>query len=196
MIYVTLTLKNDESVLCDVVVMMFLYIYSWAMENRQSSNRFVVEPPAIEAAITGIQFHAGAMRLDDEAVSGGTSKSVSGAGVAVPEGADGGNADNAVEVDALIRAEEAAAAREAAAAAQAYARTKMDEATAADDKFHANRTEANMIVWDKAEAEATEAIKEAHAVQERANAARDRAKAARERASPAMEGEAKANGPR
>ncbi len=129
MICVTLTLKNDESVLCDVVVMMFVYIYSWAMENRQSSNRFVVEPPAIEAAITGIQFRAGATRLDDEAVSGGTSTSVSGAGVAVPEGADGGNADNAAEADALIRAEEAAAA-EAAQAAEEAARVAAEEAAA------------------------------------------------------------------
>jgi hypothetical protein len=35
-------------------------------------------------------------------------------------------------------AEDAAAAQEAATAAQEYAHTKMDEATTADDKFHAN----------------------------------------------------------
>jgi len=72
------------------------------------------------------------------------------------------------------------AAEEAAAAAQAYKRMKMDEATAADDRFHANRTEANMIARDKAEAEAAEAIREAHAAMERANAAKKEAKAATE----------------
>ena len=34
---------------------------------------------------------------------------------------------------------------------------KVDEATAADAKFHANRTEANMLARDKAEAEAAAA---------------------------------------
>jgi hypothetical protein len=34
---------------------------------------------------------------------------------------------------------------------------KVDEATAADAKFHANRTEANMLAHDKAEAEAVAA---------------------------------------
>ena len=34
---------------------------------------------------------------------------------------------------------------------------KVDEATAADEKFHANRTEANMLARDKAEAEAAAA---------------------------------------
>jgi hypothetical protein len=71
-------------------------------------------------------------------------------------------------------------AAEEAAAAQAYKRMKMDEATAADDRFHANRTEANMIARDKAEAEAAEAIREAHAAMERANAAKKEAKAATE----------------
>jgi hypothetical protein len=33
----------------------------------------------------------------------------------------------------------------------------VDEATAADEKFHANRTEANMLARDKAEAEAAAA---------------------------------------
>jgi len=54
---------------------------------------------------------------------------------------------------------------------------KMDEATAADDKFHANRTEANMVARDKAEAEAAEAIKEAHAAANRATAAKEAATA-------------------
>jgi hypothetical protein len=57
-----------------------------------------------------------------------------------------------------------------AAAAQAYMRQKIDEATAADDKFHANRTQPNMIARDKAEAEAAEAIKKAHAATEKADA--------------------------
>jgi hypothetical protein len=49
-----------------------------------------------------------------------------------------------------------------AAAAQAEMREKIDAATAADDKFHANRTEANMRARDQAEAEAAAAIKAAH----------------------------------
>ena len=57
-------------------------------------------------------------------------------------------------------------------AAQEYKRMKVDEATAADDKFHANRTQANMIARDKAEAEAAAAIEKAHAVMDRAGAAR------------------------
>lgn len=91
---------------------------------------------------------------------------------------------------------EATQAIAAAQAAEEYKLMKMNEATTADDTFHANRTEANMIARDKAEAEATEAIKEAHAAQDRANAAKDRAKATRERASAAVAGEAKADGPR
>ena len=79
---------------------------------------------------------------------------------------------------AQTAAEETAAAE--AAAAQAYKRMKMDEATAADDRFHANRTEANMLARDKAEAEAAEAIREAHTAMERANAAKKEAKAATE----------------
>jgi hypothetical protein len=71
-------------------------------------------------------------------------------------------------------------AADEAAAAQAHKRMKMDEATAADDRFHANRTEANMLARDKAEAEAAEAIQEAHAAMERANAAKKEAKAATE----------------
>ena len=78
---------------------------------------------------------------------------------------------------AQTAAEETAAA-EAAAAAQAYKRMKMDEATAADDRFHANRTEANMVARDKAEAEAAEAIQEAHAAMERVKAAKEEANAA------------------
>ncbi len=64
-------------------------------------------------------------------------------------------------------------AAEDAAAAQAYMRMKIDEATAADDKFHANRTQANMLARDKAEAEAAEAINRAHAAADKANAASD-----------------------
>lgn len=81
--------------------------------------------------------------------------------------------------------EEVAAAEQAAAAAQAYARTKMDEATSADDRFHTNRTEANMHARDKAEAEAAEAIAQAHAAMDRANAVKDAARAEGEGAGPA-----------
>ena len=62
-----------------------------------------------------------------------------------------------------------------AAAAQAYKRMKMDEATAADDKFHANRTQANMLARVKAEAEAADAVKKAHEAEDRARAERDSA---------------------
>jgi hypothetical protein len=41
--------------------------------------------------------------------------------------------------------------------AEDYKHMKVDEATAADAKFHANRTEANMLARDKAEAEAAAA---------------------------------------
>jgi hypothetical protein len=63
-------------------------------------------------------------------------------------------------------------ATDEAAAAQAYKRMKMDEATAADDKFHANRTQANMLARDKAEAEA---VKKAHDAEDRARAESDSA---------------------
>lgn len=44
-----------------------------------------------------------------------------------------------------------------AGTAEQYKHEKVDEATAADAKFHANRTEANMHARDKAEAEAAAA---------------------------------------
>ena len=44
-----------------------------------------------------------------------------------------------------------------AGSAEQYKHMKVDEATAADEKFHANRTEANMLARDKAEAEAAAA---------------------------------------
>ena len=72
---------------------------------------------------------------------------------------------------------EAQAAAEEAAAARAYMRQKIDEATAADDKFHANRTQANMIARDKAEADAAEAIRKSQAASEKATAEMDRANA-------------------
>ncbi len=54
-----------------------------------------------------------------------------------------------------------AAAQEQADAAtdtaEHYKDMKVDEATAADEKFHANRTQANMLARDKAEAEAAAA---------------------------------------
>lgn len=42
--------------------------------------------------------------------------------------------------------------------AEKFKNMKVDEATAADAKFHANRTEANMQARDQAEAEAAAAI--------------------------------------
>lgn len=66
------------------------------------------------------------------------------------------------------------AAEDEAAAAQAYKRMKMDEATAADDTFHANRTQANMLARDKAEADAAAAIQQAHHAEDQAAAARER----------------------
>lgn len=46
--------------------------------------------------------------------------------------------------------------------AEAYKHQKVDEATAADAKFHANRTGANMQARDRAEAEAAVAIDKAN----------------------------------
>ncbi len=134
-------MKNDESVLSDLVVMMFLSIYSWAMENRRSSNRFVVEPPAIEAAITGIQFCAGTARLIGEVGGEGPSTSASGRGAVREATADHGAGEEmygAAEADAIIRAEEAAAAEaarvaaEAAEAARVAAEAAVEPAAAAD----------------------------------------------------------------
>lgn len=56
------------------------------------------------------------------------------------------------------------------AAAHAEMRRKIDEATAADDKFHAERTEANMIARDRAEAEAAAAIRKSHDAMDKAGA--------------------------
>ena len=50
-----------------------------------------------------------------------------------------------------------AAAQQAPGTTEQYKEMKVDEATAADEKFHANRTEANMLARDKAEAEAAAA---------------------------------------
>ena len=83
-----------------------------------------------------------------------------------------------------------------AAAAQAYMRQKIDEATAADDKFHANRTQANMIARDKAEAEAAEAVQKAHAAMDSANAANDSAAAASENVAAPSKSGAPAGSPR
>lgn len=87
-------------------------------------------------------------------------------------------------------------AAEEAAAARAYMRQKMDEATAADDKFHANRTQANMIARDKAEAEAADAIKKSQAASEKATAEMDRANAEMARGTAAGQGGAQAPSPR
>ncbi|MCG6940493.1 MAG: hypothetical protein LJE69_04505 [Thiohalocapsa sp.] len=61
-------------------------------------------------------------------------------------------------------------AAEEAAAAEANMREKINAATAADDKFHANRTEANMRARDQAEAEAAAAIQAAHQKMDEAQA--------------------------
>jgi hypothetical protein len=55
-----------------------------------------------------------------------------------------------------------AAAPQGTDSAEQYKHMKVDEATAADSKFHANRTETNMIARDKAEAEASAAIERAN----------------------------------
>ena len=55
-----------------------------------------------------------------------------------------------------------AAAQQAPGNAEQYLQMKVDEATAADEKFHANRTGANMRARDKAEAEAAAAAGMAH----------------------------------
>jgi hypothetical protein len=86
-------------------------------------------------------------------------------------------------------------AADEAAAAQVEKRMKMDEATAADDKFHADRTQANMLARDKAEAEAAEAIDKAHAAAEGADAATEGADVATEGADAATESEAEAASP-
>jgi hypothetical protein len=55
-----------------------------------------------------------------------------------------------------------AAAQAAPGTTEQYKQMKVDEATAADEKFHANRTEANMRARDKAEADAAAAAGMAH----------------------------------
>ena len=60
------------------------------------------------------------------------------------------------------------AIQQSADTAEQYKHMKVDEATAADEKFHANRTQANMLARDKAEAEAAAAITKSHAATERA----------------------------
>jgi hypothetical protein len=50
-----------------------------------------------------------------------------------------------------------AATGQPSGSAEDYKHMKVDEATAADAKFHANRTEANMRTRDKAEADAAAA---------------------------------------
>jgi hypothetical protein len=55
-----------------------------------------------------------------------------------------------------------AAAQQAPGTTEQYKQMKVDEATAADEKFHANRTEANMRARDKAEADAAAAAGMAH----------------------------------
>ena len=71
-------------------------------------------------------------------------------------------AETASEAAAATAREQADAAADAAAlvapgTTEQDRQMKVDEATAADEKFHANRTEANMRARDKAEAEAAAA---------------------------------------
>jgi hypothetical protein len=53
--------------------------------------------------------------------------------------------------------------------AEDYKHMKVDEATAADAKFHANRTEANMRARDKAEADAAAAAGMPHPSMDQTN---------------------------
>ncbi len=46
---------------------MHLYCCRWAMENRQSNHRFVVEPAELGAAVMGLAFSAGTAQLVREA---------------------------------------------------------------------------------------------------------------------------------
>lgn len=73
-------------------------------------------------------------------------------------------ASEAAAAAAGVQADAAAdaAAQQAPGTAEQYLQRKVDEATAADEKFHANRTEANMRARDKAEAEAAAAAGMAH----------------------------------
>ena len=93
MIFVSLWLRL---VINDVVWFLFC---RWVMENYQSSNRFVVEPAALGAAVAGLSYGAarhGTARL-------------------MPDVADpGSDGSAAAAADAIIRAEEEAAAAEAA----------------------------------------------------------------------------------
>jgi hypothetical protein len=77
------------------------------MENGQGANRFIIEPPAVDAAITAIRFRAGALRPGEEQVVGGSTLAAE--AVAVPEGAGVCDGDNAAAADAVIRAVAAAA---------------------------------------------------------------------------------------
>jgi hypothetical protein len=102
-------------------------------------------------------------------------------------------AQTGAQTDAQAAAQTAA---EEAEAARTYMRQKIDEATAADDKFHANRTQPNMIARDKAEAEAAEAIKKSQAASEKATAEMDRANAEMGQGAAAGQGGAQAPSPR
>ena len=81
------------------------------MENGQGANRFIIEPPAVDAAITAIRFRAGALRPGEEQVAGGSALAAE--AVAVLERPAVCDGDNAAAADALIRVEEAAAAEAA-----------------------------------------------------------------------------------
>jgi hypothetical protein len=66
-------------------------------------------------------------------------------------------ATEAAETQERANAAADAATGQPSGSAEDYKHLKVDEATAADAKFHANRTEANMRARDKAEADAAAA---------------------------------------
>ena len=126
--------------------------------------------PVVEGGAVAVR-PVGAPVVEGEAAAVPVAEGVA---VAAPTAEGGAGAPPAAAIaPAVDPAPAVRAAEEEAAAAQDYKRMKMDAATAADDKFHADRTQANMIARDQAEAEAAAAIKAAHAAEERATAVRE-----------------------
>ncbi len=139
---------------------------------------------------TGYDARAGAPVVEGAATE---VPAAGGAGAPVDPAAAEAAAAAAAEATATraeaVRASEAAAAEAAQAVAEFEAASqlkleKMNAATSADARFQASRTQANMIARDQAEDEAAEAIRRAHAAQERAITAKDAAA----RAAAAVEG--------
>ena len=86
------------------------------MENGQGANRFVVEPPAFDAAIAAVRLRDGALQPGEERIVGESRVAASTVAALEEEGAR--YSDNAAAADAVIRAEEAAAAEAARHAEQ------------------------------------------------------------------------------